>query len=84
MLLTALIDVLLFIPRMIINLIPNFDFVFPVDVMRGLVSITYGIGYFLPVVELMPILIFSIVFKSGKIVMEIIYRIKSFIPTMGN
>lgn len=57
---------------------------FPVNIFNGLNSLMYGVGYILPLVQLMPILITSFAFYSFKIAWAIAMRVKSFIPTMGN
>lgn len=55
----------------------------PDGIFSGLSTITYGIGYILPVSRLMPIFTISIVILTVKIGIAVVLRIKSFIPSMG-
>lgn len=43
-----------------------------------------SLGYFFPVVQLMPILVLSIAFAVFRIFVSFVCRVKSFIPTMGS
>ena len=64
----------------IINLIPQMDgLVIPDEIMNYLLSIFRAIGFFIPVAELLPILIFSIAFISWRFIYNLICRVRFFI-----
>lgn len=66
-----------------ISLLPVVDFNIPAGVFDVLPSLLNGIGYFIPIRGLLPILVFSISFHSFRFVYRVILRIKSFIPFIG-
>lgn len=64
----------------IIDLIPSMEtFLIPEGVMEYLLSIFSAIGFFIPVKELLPILIFSIAVTSWRFIYGIILRVRFFI-----
>ncbi len=65
-----------------ISQLPTINFDIPDNVLDGLQYLAY-IGYFVPITELMPILVISVSLSVFHITWAIILRIKSFIPTMG-
>lgn len=78
-----IIDVLLALPLLLIDSLPEVDFHIPDDIMNGVSVFLLNIAYFAPIKELLPILIISLSIKSFQIAWALIIRIKSFIPTMG-
>lgn len=67
----------------LISLLPVVDFTIPDGAFNTLVSAMRSLGYLLPVSALLPIIAIKISLKGVRIVMALIVRIKSFIPTMG-
>jgi hypothetical protein len=83
MIIEAIFTLLLFIPELILSLIPTVNIEIPDNIMDGANVMFGALGYFLPVTALLPIIIVSIGIDVARIVIAIIIRIKSFIPTMG-
>lgn len=84
MVLKLLFQLILALPKALINSFPTFSFVIPDNIFDVLVSMFSSVGYFLPVNELLPILILSLALDVFRVVWAIIIRLKSFIPTMGS
>jgi hypothetical protein len=80
----AILSAFLLVPQIAINLLPEVPAVMPDSVINGANVALYGIGWVLPVSELLPILIISLAVDNFKIIMAVVVRIKSFIPAMGN
>lgn len=78
-----IIDVLLALPLLLIDSLPEVDFKIPDNVMNGVSVFLLNLGYFVPFKELMPILVISLSVKIFQIAWALVIRIKSFIPTMG-
>ena len=78
-----IIDVLLALPLLLIDSLPEVDFKIPDNVINGVSAFLLNLGYFLPFKELMPILVISLSVKIFQIAWALVIRIKSFIPTMG-
>lgn len=78
-----IIDVFLALPLLLIDSLPEVNFSIPDHVMNGVSAFLLNIGYFVPIKELMPILIISLSVKTFQIAWALVIRIKSFIPTMG-
>ena len=83
MLIEAVFSLLLFLPEFLLSLLPEVSIELPENVMEGAGTIFGAIGFFFPVAALLPIIIISISLDIFRIVMAIVVRIKSFIPTMG-
>lgn len=66
-----------------ISLLPTVNFTFPSNLLSTISDLVVGIGYVLPIPALMPIFFISISITMFKVVLAIIVRVKSFIPTMG-
>ena len=66
-----------------VELLPTIDITIPDGVFSVLPNLLNGIGYFIPVRGLLPILLFSISIHSFRFVYKVILRIKSFIPTIS-
>ena len=79
----SIIDMFLLLPTLIINALPSLDVSIPADLFDTITSIFYGIGYVLPLVRLAPIVVMELAISLFKIVIAIVLRVKSFIPTMG-
>lgn len=84
MLLKWILEIVSFLPRVILGWLPNFSFEIPDGMFEGIQYLTYGLGYILPMKGLLPILIISLGVTTFQITVAIIVRIKSFIPTMGS
>lgn len=79
----ALINVFLFLPKLLLQALPDVDISIPKDVFDTLQNFLLNLEYIFPIVELLPILVISISLSLFKIAWALVIRIKSFIPTMG-
>lgn len=79
----ALINVFLFLPKLLLQALPDIDISIPKDVFDTLQNFLLNLEYIFPIVELLPILFISISLSLFKIAWALVIRIKSFIPTMG-
>jgi hypothetical protein len=79
----ALINVFLFLPKLLLQALPDIDISIPKDVFDTLQNFLLNLEYIFPIVELLPILVISISLSLFKIAWALVIRIKSFIPTMG-
>lgn len=79
----ALINVFLFLPKLLLQALPDIDISIPKDVFNTLQNFLLNLEYIFPIVELLPILVISISLSLFKIAWALVIRIKSFIPTMG-
>lgn len=79
----ALINVFLFLPKLLLQALPDIDISIPKDVFDTLQNFLFNLEYIFPIVELLPILVISISLSLFKIAWALVIRIKSFIPTMG-
>lgn len=77
-------DIANYFLNLILNNINTVSLSIPSSVYSALDTLFSGIGYLFPVKYLMPILVVSGVFASLRLIVAVIVRIKSFIPTMGN
>lgn len=68
----------------IISLFPTINIDIPSNVLQAGTAIFKGVGYFIPIAGLVPILLINIAIDGFKLIMAIVVRIKSFIPTMGS
>ena len=82
----AIINVILFIPYLLLQGLNSFEFniKFPDNMFEIIKDLTCGVVYVLPIVRLMPIFICRIGIYALKIAWACICRVKSFIPTFGN
>lgn len=78
-----IINVLLSPILLLVKLLPDLSVSISTDVFDGLDTIFQYLAYFLPVGALLPLMLLSIAFSGFQIIMAIVVRIKSFIPTMG-
>jgi hypothetical protein len=79
----SILNIFMFIPRIIIGLLPTIPAKIPENVFSTVDNLLYGIGYVLPMTALAPIFIISFAIDGFRVIMAIIVRIKSFIPTLG-
>lgn len=62
----------------ILDLIPSLEtFVIPDNILSYLLGIFRSIGIFLPLKELLPLLIFSIALTSWRFIASILFRVRS-------
>lgn len=80
-------DLILFIfisPAMLlINMLPTISISLPSDLVFSISNIFAGLGYFLPVGLILTLLGIQVVLMSSRMIVALVVRIKSFIPTMG-
>ena len=79
----AILNIFMIIPQLIVDLLPTIDYTLPTDLFDTVTSVFYGLGYVLPLVRLTPIIAIDLSLSMFKIVVAIVIRCKSFIPTMG-
>lgn len=77
-----LLDILMFVPNLILESLPEFSISLPNGVFSGLKTLCAFISWF-PISELMPIVITSVSLQAFRNVWALLIRVKSFIPTMG-
>ena len=80
----AILNVLAFIPNLLLDGMQGLSLSLPDNIFNGLNSIFGCLGYIFPISGLLIILGISFAIKNFQIIWAIILRIKSFIPTMGN
>lgn len=83
MIIDAIFSVILAIPNALLDSIPNVSLSFASDSMSYLNSVLAYIGYFLPITQLIPLMVIELAVMVLKIVWAIVLMVKSFIPTMG-
>ena len=74
---------MLFWLELFLDMFPTIELVLPDNVLSGASEVLGSVAYFLPIAALLPILIISFALDLAQIVVAIVVRIKSFIPTMG-
>lgn len=81
-----IINVFLFPVRLLLTLLSNYgiDISIPDNVFNALSDIVSGVTYVFPIFALLPIFGVKLSLYIFKIVVAIIVRTKSFIPTMGS
>jgi len=79
-----LLGVLLALPNMLLDTLGALSLSIPTGFVSGLSSIFGSINYFVPITQLMPILVIEFAVVGFKIIWAIVVRVKSFIPTMGS
>lgn len=79
----AILNVLIFIPNLLLDGIQGINIAIPDNIFNGLNSIFSCLGYIFPISGLLVILGISFAIKNFQIIWAIILRIKSFIPSMG-
>ncbi|MDE6775299.1 MAG: hypothetical protein K2J37_03230 [Ruminococcus sp.] len=78
-----ILNILFYLPLMLVKALPKINFSLPDNVFDGIDTFLSNVGYILPINALMPILVSSLAISVFKISWALIIRIKSFIPTMG-
>lgn len=84
MIFTVIINLFLLLFKGLIIILPTLSFTIPDNICRTIANFFAGVTYFFPIKALLPILIFSVALNSFKILYNLILRVKSFIPTMGD
>lgn len=79
----SILNILCFIPNILLNNMNGISLSIPNDIFSGLDSIFNCLGFIFPIKGLLIILGISISIKAFQIIWAIILRVKSFIPTMG-
>lgn len=81
---TEVFILLLFKPLLVaLDNLPAIEVTIPDDAFQNLKSSMQTLGYILPIEGLLPILVTKISVKVARVVMAVVIRVKSFIPTMG-
>jgi hypothetical protein len=84
MILELIFGLLLFIPNLLLSLLPTISLELPANIVAGITPVFGAIAFFFPIAALLPIIIMSVALDSFKIIVAIVIRIKSFIPGMGS
>lgn len=84
MIIDSILSFILSIPNALLDGLPDVDLSAVGSGMSYLNSILAYIGYFIPISELIPLMVIELAVIGFKIVWAIVLRVKSFIPTMGN
>lgn len=72
------------IVKVILTELPPVNFTIPTSFINGGAALFNGLGFFVPVAQLVPFIWADLAFLLLKMTLAIIVRVKSFIPTMGN
>jgi hypothetical protein len=83
MIIEKIVEVFLGIAEWLLNFLPDLNFELPVGFMEIIGNIFYGVNYFVPLNQVLPILVISFGITGFRIVWATVLRIKSFIPAMG-
>lgn len=78
-----ILDVFLFIPKLLIGILPTISLTLPADLVFSISSFTYGVAYFFPLGFAIVLITARYVLIGLKILLNIVYTVKSFIPTLG-
>ena len=79
----AILNILTFVPNLLLDSLSGISLSIPNDIFNGLNNIFNTLGFIFPISGLLVILSISFIIKNFQIIWAIILRIKSFIPTMG-
>ncbi|MDE5763515.1 MAG: hypothetical protein K2N49_00175 [Ruminococcus sp.] len=79
----TILNILFYLPLLLLKALPRINFSLPDDVFNGFSDFLSNVGYVVPMKALLPILASSLAISTFKISWALIIRIKSFIPTMG-
>lgn len=80
----AILNILAFVPNLLLDGMQGLSITLPDNIFNGLNSIFGCLGFIFPISGLLVILGITFAIKNFQIIWAIILRIKSFIPTMGN
>jgi hypothetical protein len=70
--------------NIVIDNIDTIELSIPDGVYSAMDTLFSALGYLFPVKQLLPILVVSGVFAMARLIVAVVVRIKSFIPTMGD
>lgn len=79
----GILNILAFVPNLLLDNMEGVSLSIPDNIFDGLNSIFNCLGFLFPISGLLIILGISFSIKTFQIIWSIILRIKSFIPTMG-
>lgn len=80
----GILNILAFLPNLLLDSMKGISISIPENIFDGLNSIFGCLGFVFPVSGLLVILSFSFLINNFQIIWSLILRIKSFIPTMGS
>lgn len=80
----GILNILAFIPNLLLDNLGFVSLSIPSNIFDGLNSIFNCLGFLFPISGLLVILGISFTIKNFQIIWSIVLRIKSFIPTMGS
>ena len=80
----GILNILAFLPNLLLDSMGEISISIPENIFDGLNSIFGCLGFVFPVSGLLVILSLSFLIKNFQIIWSLILRIKSFIPTMGS
>ncbi len=83
MITNAIISVFLAPTLLLLDLLPSVNVTIPDNAFDTMASAFDCIGFVLPVSTICAVIAFKFALKNAHIVMALVVRIKSFIPTMG-
>jgi hypothetical protein len=79
----VIVTTILFIPELLLSLLPIIELEIPNNVLVGISEVLGAVAYIFPITALLPILIINLAMDMFRIIVALVVRIKSFIPTMG-
>lgn len=74
----------LLLAEFLVEEMPSFNLLIPIEIEDNITSFFKYIGYFLPVPLLVPLLVFEFSLRFGNMTMAMFSRVKSLIPFMGD
>lgn len=80
----GILNILAFLPNLLLDSMKEISISIPENIFDGLNSIFGCLGFVFPISGLLIILSLSFLIKNFQIIWSLILRIKSFIPTMGS
>jgi membrane-associated phospholipid phosphatase len=84
MIFQPLIDIGNWLLNLVLDNVDTVELSIPSGVYSAMDSLFSALGYLFPIKQLLPILVVSGVFAMARLIVAVVVRIKSFIPTMGN
>lgn len=84
MIFQPIIDFVLFLIDIALSNMDIVSLELPANIFSVFDALFGALGYLFPIKKLLPILLIDTMLNSSRLVMAIVVRIKSFIPTMGN
>jgi hypothetical protein len=83
MIFEVIIQAFMIIPTLILSFLPTLSIEIPDNILSVIYYVFIAVGTFFPIGGLLPIFIVNLSLDLFKIIMAVVVRIKSFIPTMG-